>query len=355
LLSLPQRAASAELPKVYIDDLTEGYRRGKPSILSDDLHRRIEDALDSGRQAILFLNRRAYAPFIICRDCGHQMCCPNCAVSLSFHRKDGKLKCHHCGYQTRPPETCPQCGGARLNPFGVGTEKVEESVAQIFPDSRIARLDRDIAKRKGALEEILTQFRSGDIRILVGTQMIAKGLDFPNVTVVGVIAADVSLNIPDFRSSERTFQLLSQVAGRAGRGTALGSVVIQTFNPNHISVRTAQDHDFVSFYESIKEERSTAGYPPFRRLVNILLTGELRPAVLQAGEEALARLKSLGSGVQILGPVDCAVERIQGRWRRHLLLKLPPAFPSVSVGEAMLGFAPKGVQVVVDVDPYSLM
>ena len=313
LLSLPQRAASAELPKVYIDDLTLGYRAGRPSILSEDLHRRIDDALDAGRQAILFLNRRAYAPFIICRDCGHQMACPNCAVSLSYHRKDGRLKCHHCGYQIRPPETCPKCGGTRLNPFGVGTEKVEEAVAAIFPEARVARLDRDVAKRKGALDEILTQFRSGDINILVGTQMIAKGLDFPNVTIVGVIAADVSLNIPDFRSTERTFQLLSQVAGRAGRGTALGSVVIQTFNPKHISVTTAQDHDFVAFYESMKEERQAAGYPPFRRLVNIVLTSEARPLVIQAGEEASARLKSLGRSVQILGPVDCAVERLQGR------------------------------------------
>ncbi len=283
------------------------------------------------------------------------MACPNCAVSLSYHRKDGRLKCHHCGYQIRPPETCPKCGGARLNPFGVGTEKVEEAVATIFPEARVARLDRDIAKRKGALDEILTQFRSGDIQILVGTQMIAKGLDFPNVTIVGVIAADVSLNIPDFRSTERTFQLLSQVAGRAGRGTALGSVVIQTFNPKHISVTTAQDHDFVAFYESMKAERQAAGYPPFRRLVNIVLTSESRPSVVSAGEEALARLKPLGRSVQILGPVDCAVERLQGRWRRHLLLKLPLGFASAAIGEAMLGFAPKGVQVVVDVDPYSLM
>jgi len=355
LLSIPQRAAKAELPKVYIDDLTEGYKRGKPSILAQDLHDRIVSTLADGRQVILFLNRRAYAPFIICRDCGNQMQCPHCAVSLSFHRKDGRLRCHHCGYNTRPPEACPKCGGARLNPFGVGTEKVEEAVAAEFPQARVARLDRDVAKRKGALEETLAQFRSGDIQILVGTQMVAKGLDFPNVTLVGVIAADVSLNIPDFRSSERTFQLLSQVAGRAGRGTALGSVVIQTFNPNHVSVRTAQVHDFVSFYESIKVEREQAGYPPFRRLVNIVLSGESQSAVIAAGDEAHHRLRSLSLTGQILGPVDCAVERVQNRWRRHLLLKLPTGTSSAPVGEALLGFAPKNVQVVIDVDPYSLM
>jgi primosomal protein N' (replication factor Y) len=355
LLSIPQRAATAELPTVYIDDLTVGYRTGRPSILAQDLHHRIQGVLEEGRQVILFLNRRAYAPFIICRDCGHQMQCPNCAVSLSFHRKDGRLRCHHCGYNMRPPEACPKCGGARLNPFGVGTEKVEEAVAAEFPQATVARLDRDIARKKGALEETLAQFRSGDIQILVGTQMVAKGLDFPNVTLVGVIAADVSLNIPDFRSSERTFQLLSQVAGRAGRGTALGSVVIQTFNPDHVSVRTAQVHDFVSFYESIKLEREAAGYPPYRRLINIVLSGEARNAVVAAGDEANHRLRSLGLTGQILGPVDCAVERVQNRWRRHLLLKLPANSSSSAVGEALLGFAPKGVQVVVDVDPYSLM
>ncbi|MDR3691355.1 MAG: primosomal protein N' [Fimbriimonas sp.] len=355
LLSLPHRAAKAELPAVYVDDLTEGYKRGKPGILSVDLHRRIEDALDTGRQVILFLNRRAYSPFIICRDCGFQMQCPNCTVSLSYHRKDGRLRCHHCGYQARPPEVCPQCGGERLNPFGVGTEKVEETVSLQFPNAFVARLDRDIARRKGALEDILTRFRSGEIQILVGTQMIAKGLDFPNVTVVGVIAADVSLNIPDFRSSERTFQLLSQVAGRAGRGTAFGSVVIQTFNPKHVSILTAQAHDFVSFYEAMSEERKAAGYPPFRRLVNVTFSGEDRAAVVSAGEEALERLRPVGLIGQLLGPVDCAVDRLQNRWRRHILVKLPPNSSAAPVGDALLGFAPKGVQVVIDVDPYSLM
>lgn len=354
-LSIPQRAASAELPTVFIEDLRAGYRIGKPSILAKDLHDRIVGALADGRQVILFLNRRAYAPFTICRDCGHQMQCPHCAVSLSFHRKDGRLKCHHCGYNVRPSETCPKCGGGRLNPFGVGTEKVEEAVAAEFPSATVARLDRDIARKKGALEETLAQFRSGDIHILVGTQMVAKGLDFPNVTLVGVIAADVSLNIPDFRSSERTFQLLSQVAGRAGRGSALGSVVIQTFNPDHISVRMAQVHDYVSFYEEIKAERMQAGYPPFRRLINIVLSGESQSQVAAAGEEALHRLRSIALAGRILGPVDCAVERVQNRWRRHLLIKLPAGASSSRVGEALLDFDPKGVQVVVDVDPYSLM
>lgn len=353
LLSLPHRAASARLPEVDVEDLTTGYRQGKPALLCDDLSQRIELTLVKGEQVILFLNRRAYAPFVICRDCGHQMQCPHCAISLSYHRRDRKLRCHHCGFATNPPDVCPECEGLRLTPFGVGTEKVEEMVAGLFPQTRVARLDRDVARRKGALEETLAEFRSGAIGILVGTQMVAKGLDFPNVTLVGAIAADVSLNIPDFRSSERTFQLLSQVAGRAGRGHAPGTVVIQTFNPLHPAVQTAQAHDFLAFYSALLKERQEAGYPPFRRLVNVILSGESRSAVVAASNEAQKRLAPLTN--ELLGPVDCAVERLQNRWRRHLLLKLPPHASVAPIGEALLGFNPKGVQVVVDVDPYNLM
>ncbi|HVL39348.1 MAG TPA: primosomal protein N', partial [Fimbriimonadaceae bacterium] len=225
LLSLPERAAQARLPAVHVEDLRQGYKAHRPSILTDELHRRMEESFGRGEQAILFLNRRAYAPFLICRDCGHQFKCPNCAVSLSYSRRDRRLRCHHCGHSSQPPETCPNCRGQKLNPFGVGTEKVEEAVREAFPEARVARLDRDVAQRKGALEETLAQVRSGEIQCLVGTQIVAKGLDFPNVTLVGVIAADISLNLPDFRSSERTFQLLSQVAGRAGRGMSPGHVV----------------------------------------------------------------------------------------------------------------------------------
>lgn len=353
LLTLPERAASARLPEVLIHDLTDGYRNGKPAMLCDPLHVAIEETLARGEQVILFLNRRAYSPFVICRDCGQQMQCPNCAISLSYHRRDRKLRCHHCGYQTSPPDTCPKCAGMRLSPFGVGTEKVEEAVAALFPDTRVARLDRDVARRKGALEETLTSFRAGQIGILVGTQMVAKGLDFPNVTLVGVIAADVSLNIPDFRASERTFQLLAQVAGRAGRGKSPGRVFIQTFNPMHAAVRSAQAHDFLAMLDSLRAERREAGYPPFRRLVNIVLSGENRPLVVKASDETLQRLRALP--IEILGPVDCAVERLQNRWRRHLLLKLPEGASAAPIGEALLGFDPKGVMVVIDVDPYNLM
>ncbi len=356
LLSLPERAANAELPTVHIVDLSKGYRAGNPAILSEELRSRIETRLGLGEQTILFLNRRAYAPFIICRDCGEQVLCPRCSVSLSYHRRDGKLRCHHCDFRMAAPDACPKCQGTRMNPFGVGTEKVEEAVKGMFPTARLERLDRDVAKKKGALESILAAFRSGDVDILVGTQMVAKGLDFPNVTLVGVVAADLSLNIPDFRSSERTFQLLSQVAGRAGRGSRPGEVIIQTFNPQHIAVVTAQTHDFPAFFEVLRKERSQAVYPPFARLVNVVFSGESFSAVNQASLDAAQELRSsLSQGAVILGPTNCPLERLHNRWRRHLLVKMDSATGPSNIGDVLLGFAPKGVQVMIDIDPYSLM
>jgi primosomal protein N' (replication factor Y) len=281
------------------------------------------------------------------------MLCPNCAVSLSFHRQDNRVRCHHCGFQQYLPPTCPNCGGEKLSAFGVGTEKVEEAVRADFPDYVVARLDRDVARKKGALEEILARFRSGDIHVLVGTQMVAKGLDFPNVTLVGVIAADISLNVPDFRSSERTFQLLSQVAGRAGRGRSPGHVVVQTFNPEHPSIAKACAHDYGGFFDDQICERREAQYPPFVRLVNIVISGEVRAAVIRTSQEIADRLQGIDG--LLLGPVDCPIERLQNRWRRHLLFKLPPGASVQPIGEALLGYRADGVTVTVDVDPYNLM
>jgi primosomal protein N' (replication factor Y) len=355
LLSLPERTANSKLPTVTVRDLGEGYRNRAPAILTDDLQELVKKSVEDGRQVILFLNRRAYAPFVLCRDCGKTQECPNCSVSLSFHRHEGQLRCHHCGYHTRPPEACPKCGSHRLSPFGAGTERVEEAIREAFPGVSISRLDRDIARKKGALEQILAGFRSGEISILVGTQMIAKGLDFPNVTLVGVIAADVSLNIPDFRACERTFQLLSQVAGRAGRGSAPGSVIIQTFNPEHASIVAAKTHDYLPFYELMKLERLEVGYPPFKRLVNILLSGQDQEAVLEATEEAATRIRRRCPEVEVLGPVDCAVARIFGKWRRHVLVKLNVGAPAKPIADALLGFEPPDVLIVIDVDPYSMI
>lgn len=354
LLTLPERTASAQLPTVTVKDLSEGYRQHHPEILTEELRARMTDVLAAGQQAILFLNRRAYAPFMICRDCGNTMECPNCSVALSFHRRDRRLRCHHCGFQRVPPEECPKCHGIRLAPFGVGTEKVEEAVSAAFPGVRVGRLDRDVAGRKGALEDALAAFRSGEVQVLVGTQIVAKGLDFPNVTLVGVIAADVSLNLPDFRASERTFQLLSQVAGRAGRGLIHGTVVVQTLNPEHPAVIAAKSHEYLPFYEVLKRERRDAAYPPFRRLVNVLASGENQRAVESASRRIEELLRPV-AGLQVLGPVDCAVERIFGKWRRHVLVKIPPYASARPILTALQALEIEGVQVVVDVDPYTMM
>ncbi|MBI1332452.1 MAG: primosomal protein N' [Armatimonadetes bacterium] len=354
LLTLPNRTASAVLPQVYIEDLSAGYRGGKPSLFGPLLTDHLHHTLESGNQAILFLNRRAYSPFLMCRDCGYQWMCPSCAVTLSYHRRDHRLKCHHCGYHESAPATCPQCEGTKIKPFGVGTEKVEELVAEEFPAARVTRLDRDVAQKKGALEEVIASFRSGEKNVLVGTQLVAKGLDFPNVTLVGVIAADVSLNLPDFRSSERTFQLLSQVAGRAGRGAKRGEVVIQTFNPDTPAIVYAQRHEYLEFFHFCLNERREAHYPPYEKLVNILMSGESRNSVIGLGAKILARLQTFESLV-VLGPTDCVLERINNRWRRHILVKAPLDFDFDRIGQALEDVEEKGVQMVIDVDPFSLM
>ncbi|MEQ1821026.1 MAG: primosomal protein N' [Fimbriimonadaceae bacterium] len=353
LLTLQKRAAHAQLPEVFIEDLGAGYRKGHPAILGPQLKDRLTDVLEREEQAILFLNRRAYAPMLMCRDCGQTFACPRCSVSLSYSRRDKKLRCHHCDHVEQPPEECPKCGGVRISPFGVGTEKVEETVKQEFPQARVARLDRDVASRRGALEEILAQFRAGDLNVLVGTQIVAKGLDFPKVTLVGVIAADTGLGIPDFRAAERTFQVLSQVSGRAGRSNRPGHVVIQTFNPLHSAITCAQDHDYLAFYRGTLIERQQANYPPFCRLINIVLSGENYPTVRHASFDLAVSIEGM-PGVEVLGPVDAPLERIQNQWRRHMILKVPNEFGFGPLRKKIEAFKPKNVHVSVDVDAYSL-
>jgi len=353
LLPLPYRTATAVLPEVRIRDLGEGFRNSRPDLLTEELAAEIALNLERGEQTILFLNRRAYSPSLICRDCGHRPMCPKCSVSLSFHRGERRLRCHMCGYETRPPETCPECEGTRVQPFGVGTERVLEHIQTTYPAARAARLDRDVAQRKGALEETLALFRAGDLDILVGTQMIAKGLDFPNVTLVGVIAADISLNIPDFRSTERTFQLLSQVAGRAGRGKKPGRVIIQTFNPDHPAIQLARQHDYVSFYEYARSEREEALYPPFARLVNVVISGEAEGRVQTVSAWVANRLGEFD--IPCLGPVDCPLEKLQNRHRRHVIMKLPPGASLEPITQAIGRADFPDVQVTIDVDAYNLM
>lgn len=354
-LDLPIRAADAQLPTVFVEDLGEGYRSHRPALFTPQLDRLFRETIARDEQVILFLNRRAYAPFVVCRDCQHMFMCPKCAVSLSLHRRDQRLRCHHCGHHERVPETCPNCQSDRVGAFGVGVEKVEEFVAETYPEARVARLDRDVARRKGGLEETLARFRSGETNVLVGTQLVAKGLDFPRVTLVGVIAADLSLNFPDFRASERTFQLLSQVAGRAGRGDRPGSVVIQTLVPEHPAVVCAQTHDYAALFSRLITERGLAHYPPFCRLVNIVFTGDSQPKVLAISTEAGIRLSQALPEDEILGPVDCPIERLNGMWRRHIIVKLRLGASPAPIAAAVAGLANASVRIIVDVDAYNLI
>lgn len=354
-LDLPDRTASARLPVVHIEDLTEMYREHRASLFSGRLRSLLLKTLNDGHQAILFLNRRAYSPFVVCRDCGHKFLCPDCSVSLALHQRDKRLRCHHCGYQEKAPDQCPECMGSHVNGFGVGVEKVEEAVRTELPTARVARLDRDTAKKKGALEEVFAKFRAGEIDVLVGTQMVAKGLDFPNVTLVGVIAADVSLNVPDFRASERTFQLLSQVAGRAGRGKTPGEVVIQTFNPTHSSVVCAQTHDYEALYSAVIAEREEAGYPPFKRLVNIYIIGDVATEVTGVAAQVKERASKALPTATILGPTACPIERRSKMWRRHVLLKLEPGGDPSPLRTAFAGLDTKRTRVSIDVDPYNML
>ncbi len=372
-LPLRERALSRPLPPVDVLDLRELYKQGSPGMFAPQLVEAIGDRIVKGEQTILFLNRRGFAMFLLCRDCGYTTRCPHCDVSLTFHQAAHKLTCHHCGYERRAPEICPGCQGTRLRPFGIGTEKVEAEVRKLFPDARVLRMDRDTTAKKDTHLSMLRTFRDGNADILIGTQMVAKGLDFAGVTLVGVISADTALNMPDFRASERAFQLLTQVSGRAGRGFRPGHVFVQTFNPEHESVAAAAKHDYETFYRREITNRRELAYPPFTRLVNIIsqdedgraAEGRLRTLASHLGAEKKADLGGplllFGAGadgdIAILGPAPCPLSRLKNKYRWHLLLKttdiellrdkLKHAWSLLSQTDRM--------GLTIDVDPMSLL
>ena len=360
LLTMSSRVENRPMPKVHIADLRVEYAKGMTSIFSEALEQGIRDRLARGEQVILLQNRRAYSTFLTCRDCGYVARCPNCAVSLKLHAAARKLSCHHCGFEERAPDVCPTCGGLRLRKFGIGTEKVEEQTKAAFPEARVIRMDKDTTTRKGSHAAILHAFRSGEADILVGTQMIAKGLDFPNVTLVGVISADTSLNLPDFRASERTFQLVSQVAGRSGRGQTPGEVVIQTLDPENYAIKGAVDHDYVSFFEQEIEFRRELNYPPFSTLVNVLSKNESDSAAAGALDELVEGIKKLPmsarKGVELIGPTPAVLARLKGQYRWHLVLRAEDRDAAIgllrAVFEANSGLRRK---LAVDVDPMSMI
>jgi len=323
LLALVNRATRQALPEVYTVDMREELRKGNRSVLSDRLRELIRERLDKGQQVMLFLNRRGYAGFVSCRSCGYVVKCPHCDVSLSSH-KNGKLVCHYCGYEEPGISVCPSCGSPHVGGFKVGTQAVEELIKREYPEAGVLRMDMDTTRTKDGHEKILSAFANGEADILIGTQMIVKGHDFPNVTLVGILAADMSLYSDDYRAGERTFELLTQAAGRAGRGKEKGEVVIQTYSPEHYSIQMAERQDYEGFYTEEMRYRELMGYPPVSELLAVLVTGE-EEALLNKAVNYLKRF-ALHAGrnmedLQIIGPASPYVGKVNDVYRRMIYLK----------------------------------
>jgi primosomal protein N' (replication factor Y) (superfamily II helicase) len=356
---LASRVGNRPMPPVTVVDMRQELIEAKNArVISRQLEDAMAEAWRKQEQTILFLNRRGFATHLFCVRCGHVEKCPDCDVGLTYHAKPGVLQCHYCGRKSSPPEKCPSCSAETVNYWGTGTQRVEEEVRKKFPEIRIGRMDAD-AVRAGTHEQILSAFRDGEIDVLVGTQMVAKGLDFPNVTVVGVVNADVALSLPDFRANERAFQLITQVAGRAGRGPKGGRVFVQTFQPEHLAIQLAANHDYESFAKDELETRKARGYPPYGRLARILIRSQSRQKAAESVQALAGRLIEPAriAGVQILGPQACPVAKISRFWRYHILLKAPTAKAFLHFWDRLRGdlTPPGGVQMAIDVDPQSTL
>ncbi|WP_346662508.1 primosomal protein N' [uncultured Merdimonas sp.] len=360
MLKLGSRTGGGRLPRVWITDMREELRKGNRSILSDRLEALIRQRLERKEQIMLFLNRRGYAGFVSCRACGYVVKCPHCDVALSAHR-NGRLVCHYCGYEQPELHSCPSCGSSYIGGFKAGTQQVEELIQKRFPEARLLRMDLDTTRKKDSYERILEAFSDGEADILIGTQMIVKGHDFHRVTLVGILAADLSLYCDDYRSGERTFQLLTQAAGRAGRGTGEGEVVIQTYSPDHYSIQRAADQDYEGFFEEEMRYRTLMGYPPAAHLLAILLSGEKEEEVnLAAGylKGFIKRIDPEGR-IQVIGPASPHVGKVADLYRRVLYLKEQDAGILIEAKnrmeqyiEANRGFTPLRIQF--DLDPMGI-
>ncbi|HEX3685272.1 MAG TPA: primosomal protein N' [Bryobacteraceae bacterium] len=360
LLLLPERIALRPMPDVQIVDMrVEFLETKRQATFSRKLLEEMQQRLAVREQVMLLLNRRGFSSFMVCRACGERLQCVNCSVVLTWHKRDRRMLCHYCGYAEKVPAKCPHCGSEYIQFLGTGSERVEDELHQFLPMARIARLDRDSAGGKGAFERILQSFREGDTDILVGTQMIAKGHDIPNVTLVGVVLADIGLSIPDFRAAERSFQLLTQAAGRAGRGAAPGRVIIQTLNPDNYAIRFAAEQDYAGFYKKELDFRKWMRYPPFSACANVLVRARKQ-------EDALAMASQLGSvlnpappDVRVMGPAEAPIARVKSEFRYQMLLKAFKRSTLRAVLKDLLAFAEKekwsATALMIDVDPISLM
>jgi len=369
LLTMPERIHARGLPDVTVVDL-KAYRdmRGMERFFSPELKKAVAETLDRGEQVLLFLNRRGFSTHAVCAECGLPVLCEHCDITLTFHQTANAYRCHYCGFSKAGVSRCAGCGGSRIRQLGFGTEKVESYVSRLFPEARVARMDRDTTARKGALVRILRGLREGTVDILVGTQMVAKGHDFPNITLVGVICADLSLNFPDFRAGERTFQVIAQVAGRAGRGEKPGRVILQTYNPEHFCITSAMAQDYEAFYRQELAHRRLLGYPPFSRMVRFSVSGKDRDAVKNraAAVAGVCRRFCRGHGqevcrrIEILGPMEAPLGRIAERYRYHLLVKSPGIRPLRELIHGVLfeqnrWLTDRRIKLTVDMDPFFMM
>jgi primosomal protein N' (replication factor Y) len=360
---LAHRIGSRPLPAVEIVDLAqerERAPRGRRVILSRPLLRAIRQTRADGAQTLLLLNRRGFSTRVMCFDCGNAWHCENCDIALVYHASDRRLRCHYCDYAIAPPDRCEHCGAEEAALLGIGTQRLEEEVRSHFPDSRIERLDRDTARRRGFTEGVLRRLRDREIDVLIGTQMIAKGHDFPGVRLVGVVLADIGLHLPDFRAAERTFQLLTQVAGRAGRDREPGRVIIQTFSPDHYAIRPVRTHDYEAFYAEELSHRAALSYPPFGRLVHALVSGEDEDATRTAADTLAAAVRGdpAACGVDVLGPAPSPFARLRGRFRFQLLLKARSVPALRRAAERLVrasGTLPNGVAASVDSNPMNML
>lgn len=360
-LQLTERYNQVALPNVSVADMRQELKNGNRSVISQKLFDEMERALERKEQVILFLNRRGYSTFISCRECGKVLECPNCGVSLTYHKENDKAICHYCGHEEKPPSRCTECGSKYIRYFGTGTEKVAEAVSELFPEAIIERLDLDAARKKGSVDRILNRFQKGQIDILIGTQLVAKGLDFRNVSLVGVVSADVTLHIPDFRSPERTFQLITQAAGRAGRGDLVGRVIIQSYTPDNYAVSMAAKQHYQGFYETELQLRKLMGYPPFSDLFQVLFSSENEMEVQETARywyrEAVEKLSEI-EGIQIFKPQPAPMNKIKETHRFSMLIKCPQGKRRVCTEALDIikendKSKKKKCVVTVDVNPYS--
>ncbi len=368
LIEIKERANKSPLPKIEVVDMKEELSNGNKSIFSKKLQIQIEETIKNNNQVILFLNRRGYASFVSCRSCGYVFQCHNCDISLTYHKKNNTGRCHYCGYEKNIPKECPECSSTYIKPFGVGTQRIEEELKQIFPQYRVLRMDKDTTSKKGSIEDILNQFKNKEADILIGTQMLSKGLDFDNVTLVGILSADMILNFPDFKSFETTFQLITQVSGRAGRADKEGKVVLQTYDTDHYAIRRAINYDYEGFFEDEIKIRKVFGYSPFNNMVSVVVSGENEKIVKQSIQNMydsiiyLLKQRGIDDFDFILGPNHCSIAKINQNYRWQILFKddnieinlLKGIIKYICITKREVVFS-KDINISIDINPNSIL